>query len=217
MFDAETEIAQSFDLEQAKSHQNYVFAKRLLDLSIAILLIGPISVVLGLSALAIKLTSGGPVFFKQTRYGLHRHPFEIIKLRTMNVCENGSDITQAQEKDPRVTPVGRVLRKLSIDELPQIWNVLIGDMSIIGPRPHAKAHDEIYGRLIANYNQRFDIKPGITGLAQVRGYRGPTPDIESMAKRINADIEYISRASIRMDMIILVKTIAVVLRRTNAY
>jgi len=161
-------------------------------------------------ALAIKFDSKGPVFFRQNRTGWNGKEFRIWKFRSMRTDQEvskGEVLKQAEKNDPRITKVGAFLRKTSLDELPQLLNVLFGDMSLVGPRPHAVQHDEVYARRISDYYIRNNIKPGMTGLAQVRGFRGETKDIEQMQKRIESDIEYINNWSIGMDFYILIRTV----------
>ncbi|QAU48737.1 undecaprenyl-phosphate glucose phosphotransferase [Bradyrhizobium guangzhouense] len=180
--------------------------KRVLDLagaSLALLLFAPVMVV---TAILIKATSRGPVFFRQTRNGFSGRAFKIFKFRTMSVLEDGPTIAQAQKDDPRVTTIGRWLRKTSIDELPQLFNVLKGEMSLVGPRPHAAAHNSEYEQIIGNYAFRHHVKPGITGWAQVCGYRGETRAIELMEKRVEHDLWYINNWSLWLDMRILALT-----------
>ena len=158
-------------------------------------------------ALLIKIDSKGPALFRQTRYGFNLEPFEIIKFRTMNVMENGHEVTQAIKDDPRITPMGRFMRKWNIDELPQLLNVLKGDMSLVGPRPHAVAHDIEFEQQIVHYARRMNVKPGITGLAQVNGYRGPTDSFEKIHKRVEHDLHYIDNWSLPLDIHILFLTL----------
>lgn len=191
--------------------------KRLFDLVVGGLILAGVSVPMMLIALTIKITSRGPVFFQQLRYGLDGKEILVWKFRSMRVLENGAKVTQATQGDPRVTRLGAILRKTSLDELPQLFNVLEGTMSLVGPRPHATAHNEQYRALIEGYMLRHKIKPGITGLAQVRGFRGETDTLEKMQKRVECDHEYIREWSIWMDVKILFRTIFVVLKRENAY
>jgi undecaprenyl-phosphate galactose phosphotransferase/putative colanic acid biosynthesis UDP-glucose lipid carrier transferase len=191
--------------------------KRLLDVSLAAILLILLAPVLLLTAILIKLDSAGPVFFRQTRLGLHGKPFDILKFRSMRVLENGRTIVQAKRNDPRITRVGRTLRKTSIDELPQLINVLKGEMSLVGPRPHARAHDDYYGARIAGYVLRQQVKPGITGWAQVRGHRGETPTIDSMRRRVECDLWYVRNASMALDLEILARTAIEILRPRNAH
>jgi putative colanic acid biosynthesis UDP-glucose lipid carrier transferase len=167
--------------------------------------------------LAIKLTSPGPALFKQRRYGLHGEEILVYKFRSMRVCEDGAVVAQATPQDRRVTPLGRVLRKTSLDELPQILNVLEGKMSFVGPRPHAVAHNETYRKLINGYMIRHKVRPGITGWAQVNGLRGETASIERMRQRVQYDIDYLKNWSLWLDVKIILKTALTVLRDRNAY
>ncbi|MEY9754635.1 undecaprenyl-phosphate glucose phosphotransferase [Bradyrhizobium sp. IC4060] len=191
--------------------------KRALDLagaSFALFVFAPVMMV---TALLIKLTSKGPVFFRQTRHGFGGRTFKIFKFRTMRVLEDGPTIQQAQKNDPRVTPIGKWLRKTSIDELPQLLNVLKGDMSLVGPRPHAAAHNTEYEQIIGNYAFRHHVKPGITGWAQVNGYRGETRTLELMQKRVEYDLWYINNWSIWLDLSILVRTALISFGQPTAY
>ncbi len=181
--------------------------KRLTDL-----VLGSVFLVLSvpcmlLIALAIKLTSPGPVLFKQRRFGLGGEEILVWKFRTMTVCEDGEEIVQAKPEDSRVTLIGKLLRRTSLDELPQLFNVLQGDMSLVGPRPHAVAHNQLYRRLIPGYMLRHKVKPGITGLAQVKGFRGETDTLEKMAMRVHYDLEYVRTWSWWLDMKIIVETV----------
>ncbi|WP_249140650.1 undecaprenyl-phosphate glucose phosphotransferase [Bradyrhizobium manausense] len=191
--------------------------KRTLDLvgaSFALIVFAP--VMLG-TAVLIKLTSKGPVFFRQTRNGFNGRAFKIFKFRTMRVLEDGPTIRQAEKDDPRVTGIGKWLRKTSIDELPQIFNVLKGDMSLVGPRPHAAAHNTEYEQIIGNYAFRHHVKPGITGWAQVSGYRGETRALELMEKRVEYDLWYINNWSAWLDITILLRTAAATIAQPRAY
>lgn len=171
-----------------------------------------------LIALAIKLDSPGPVLFRQNRYGFNNQVIEVFKFRTMRVeaCHSAT-VPQATHNDPRITSVGRFLRRSSLDELPQILNVLRGEMSLVGPRPHAVQHNEYYGGIVVQYASRHRVKPGITGWAQVNGWRGETDTLEKMQKRVEHDIFYIDNWSIGFDLQILLMTSFVVLRGNNAY
>jgi len=192
-------------------------SKRLLDLAVALpalLLLAPLLVIV---ALLIKLGSKGPVFFRQQRTGACGRPFDIVKFRTMHVMENGAQVEQARADDPRTTRLGRILRRYSIDELPQLLNIIAGDMSLVGPRPHASAHDAYYGERIADYAGRFAVKPGITGWAQINGHRGPTPSVAVMAARIEHDVWYVRHASFVLDLKILCRTPFAVVRPRNAF
>src|SRR5205823_12262165 len=192
-------------------------AKRVFDLVAAGWLFILLAVPMLIVAVAIKLTSRGPVFFRQRRYGLDGREILVWKFRTMTVCEDGARVMQATKTDARVTPLGAVLRRTSIDELPQLFNVLGGSMSLVGPRPHAAAHNEQYRKMIQGYMLRHKVKPGITGLAQVRGWRGETDTLEKMEKRVECDHEYIREWSLWLDVKILFRTIFVVLAKQNAY
>lgn len=168
-------------------------------------------------AIAVRLDSPGPIFFIQNRQGFAGEVFPIVKFRTMRVMENGEKVVQAKKDDDRITKVGRILRRYSLDELPQLWNVLRGDMSIVGPRPHAMAHDQYYAGVIADYAFRHKVKPGITGWAQVKGFRGETADDETMAARVRHDLTYIENWSLWFDLRIIVMTVAAVILPKNAY
>ena len=168
-------------------------------------------------ALIVKWTSPGPAVFKQRRYGLNGEEIIVYKFRSMAVCEDGPNIAQAQKDDQRLTRFGAFLRRTSLDELPQFINVLQGRMSIVGPRPHAVAHNELYRKLIRGYMLRHKVKPGITGWAQVNGLRGETKDLEKMQARIEFDLHYLQNWSIWFDLWIIMRTVWVVLRRENAY
>ncbi|WP_245508926.1 undecaprenyl-phosphate glucose phosphotransferase [Bradyrhizobium nanningense] len=191
--------------------------KRTLDLvgaSVALFVFAPVMLV---TAILIKLSSKGPVFFRQTRHGFGGRAFKIFKFRTMRVLEDGPTIVQAQKNDPRVTPIGKWLRKTSIDELPQLFNVLKGDMSLVGPRPHAAAHNTEYEQIIGNYAFRHHVKPGITGWAQVNGYRGETRTLDLMQKRVEYDLWYINNWGLTLDLKVIVLTLVTSLRAPNAY
>jgi putative colanic acid biosynthesis UDP-glucose lipid carrier transferase len=172
-------------------------------------------------ALAVKLDSPGPVFYRQKRHGFSRQPIFMLKFRSMHAdrCDapDAKVVRQATRNDPRVTRVGRILRRTSLDELPQLLNVLAGDMSLIGPRPHAVAHDHHYAQLIDDYVGRHKVKPGITGWAQVNGLRGETRTVEEMRRRIELDLEYIDKWSLWLDARILMRTVLVGFRHDNAY
>lgn len=182
--------------------------------SLILLLISPL---LLLIALGVKLTSPGPVIFRQRRYGLNGQIVEVWKFRSMTVCEDGEHILQARKVDPRVTRFGAFLRRTSLDELPQFINVLQGSMSIVGPRPHAVAHNEQYRRLIHGYMLRHKVKPGITGWAQINGWRGETDTLDKMEKRIECDLEYIRNWSLWLDFKIILFTLFRGFLGKNAY
>ena len=191
--------------------------KRVFDFtaaSIGLILVSPIMFV---CALLVKLSSPGPVFFRQKRYGLDGREILVWKFRSMRVCDNGPKVRQATKDDPRITPIGRILRRTSLDELPQLFNVLDGSMSLVGPRPHANGHNEHYRKLIRGYMLRHKVKPGITGLAQVEGYRGETETLDKMQKRIECDHQYIQTWSLWLDIKIMFRTFFVVLKQDNAY
>jgi len=193
------------------------WGKRALDIAgaaFALLLFLPLLLTI---AMLVRLESGGPVIFKQRRTGHQGRIFTIYKFRTMIVAEDCGDVRQATRDDTRVTAVGSVLRKLSLDELPQFLNILKGDMSFVGPRPHALAHDCHYGDLIPTYADRFRAKPGLTGLAQVNGLRGEIQDLRGMRDRITADNLYIDSWSLGLDVAILAKTALIIFRDPQAY
>jgi lipopolysaccharide/colanic/teichoic acid biosynthesis glycosyltransferase len=191
--------------------------KRAVDVlaaSAALLLLTPMLVV---TAILIKLDSRGPVFFLQRRFGFNQKPFQIIKFRSMRICEDGPVIRQAQKDDPRVTRIGRWLRRLNIDEVPQLFNVIKGDMSLVGPRPHALSHDREFERRISTYACRHNVKPGITGWAQINGLRGETDTDEKMRARVEHDLYYIDNWSVWLDLQILVRTVISPTSYRNAY
>ena len=191
--------------------------KRGSDIVLSILILTLISPLLLIIALCVKLTSPGPAIFRQRRYGLDGSEITVYKFRSMTAMDDGDVIQQAQKHDPRVTPVGAFLRKTSLDELPQFFNVLQGRMSIVGPRPHAVAHNEIYRKLIKGYMLRHKVAPGITGWAQVNGYRGETDTLEKMKGRIDHDLEYLRNWSLRLDLYIVARTVWVVFGSANAH
>jgi putative colanic acid biosynthesis UDP-glucose lipid carrier transferase len=192
--------------------------KRTTDLVLAgigLLLVSPVMVVVGI---AVKITSRGPMLFRQRRYGLNGEEIIVYKFRSMTAAEDGHQVTQATRFDPRVTPVGRFIRRTSLDELPQLFNVLQGRMSLVGPRPHAVAHNEMYRKLISGYMIRHKVRPGITGLAQVNGLRGETETLDKMSERVRYDLEYLRHWSPWLDVIILFKTVAMAIRGSqNVY
>ena len=192
-------------------------AKRALDILgalIAILVFLPLLITIGL---LVRLESGGPMIFRQRRTGHMGRIFTIYKFRTMTVAEDCADVRQATKNDSRVTAFGGLLRRLSLDELPQFFNVLLGDMSLVGPRPHALAHDTYYGEAIPTYSDRFRAKPGLTGLAQVNGLRGEIHDLRAMRDRVAADNLYIESWSLGLDIAILAKTALIIFRDPQAY
>lgn len=184
---------------------NMVF-KRLEDIIVSSIILLFISLPLIVIACAVKMSSPGPVIFRQIRYGMDGKPIMVWKFRTMSVMENGAKVTQAKQNDPRVTKVGKFLRNTSLDELPQFFNVLFGQMSVVGPRPHAVAHNEQYRSLIEGYMLRHKVKPGITGLAQINGFRGETDTLDKMQKRVDFDLIYIRGWSIWLDLKIIFLT-----------
>lgn len=205
------------ELKRAPLNRAELGLKRMIDLlgaATGLLLLAPLMAV---AALLIKLDSGGPVFFAQWRSGFNGRLFRIFKFRTMTVLEDGPVIQQATREDPRVTRVGRWLRRTNIDELPQLLNVLQGDMSLVGPRPHATAHDSEYTRKIADYVLRHQLKPGITGWAQFNGYRGETRTLDLMSKRIELDAWYIRNWSFWLDLKIIAGTLTKEIWRPHGY
>ena len=166
---------------------------------------------------AIKLDSRGPIFFRQTRHGYNNEPIGVFKFRSMTVTEDGEAFTQASKIDPRVTAVGQILRRTNADELPQLFNVLLGEMSIVGPRPHPIALNEQFNRRLAPFMRRHNIKPGITGWAQVNGYRGETNTLEKMQRRLEHDLYYIDNWTFLFDIQIILMTIISPKAYTNAY
>lgn len=191
--------------------------KRIFDVvvaGVALLLLAPLFVA---TALFIAIDSPGPVFFLQRRKGFNRQDFRIVKFRTMTTMDDGDFIAQACRGDPRITRVGRILRRYNLDELPQLWNVLMGDMSIVGPRPHATAHSREFMGKIANYARRHNVKPGITGWAQINGYRGPTDTIEALRGRIEHDLHYIDNWSFTLDVYIMIMTLLSFRSYRNAF
>ena len=165
----------------------------------------------------MRLTSPGPAIFKQRRYGLDGQQITVYKFRTMTVTEDGESVRQATQHDPRITPLGRLLRRTSIDELPQLLNVLQGRMSLVGPRPHAVAHNEQYRKLIKGFMMRHKVAPGMTGLAQVHGFRGETHTLDQMEARLKYDLDYLRNWSPLLDLKILFKTVVIVARGDKAY
>jgi putative colanic acid biosynthesis UDP-glucose lipid carrier transferase len=191
--------------------------KRASDVVLSVLILALISPLLVLLALLVKLTTPGPAIFKQRRYGLDGEEIVVYKLRTMTVAEDGDTIRQCAKTDDRVTRLGAFMRRTSLDELPQFINVLQGRMSIVGPRPHAVAHNEMYRKLIKGYMQRHKVKPGITGWAQVNGLRGETETLDKMKARIDHDLDYLRNWSLHLDLYIIAKTVWVALRGDHAY
>lgn len=193
------------------------FFKRTFDILFSLSVLVLISPILLLIAIAVKLTSAGPVFFKQYRYGLDGKQIAVLKFRSMKVMENGDKVVQATKGDSRVTPIGGFLRRTSLDELPQFINVLTGDMSVVGPRPHAVAHNEAYRKQVAYYMLRHKVRPGITGWAQINGWRGETDTLEKMEMRVQYDLEYIRNWSLWLDIKIIIQTVFKGFINKNAY
>jgi len=192
-------------------------AKRVTDVGFSALILLLLLPLLVLIAVVVKLSSPGPIIFKQRRYGLDGREIAVYKFRTMSVAEDGEQIRQASKADSRITRVGGVLRRSSMDELPQLINVLQGRMSLVGPRPHAVAHNEEYRKLIKGYMMRHKVLPGITGLAQVNGCRGETSKLEEMEARVNYDLDYLRHWSPLLDIKIILLTVVKVFRDEKAY
>lgn len=207
----------SFQVQQHPLSLSERAQKRALDIVVASSALIVLAPAMLMTALAIKLDSVGPALFKQFRYGANGNLFRILKFRSMTVMEDGPDFRQARKEDLRVTRVGRTIRRHSIDELPQLWNVLRGEMSIVGPRPHAVAHDDAYEDQILRYATRRFMKPGLTGWAQVNGSRGETPTTESMMTRLQYDLWYMANWSLWLDITIIVKTIMIVVKPKDTY
>lgn len=191
--------------------------KRIEDIVIGSIILLIISIPMMIIALGVKLSSPGPVFFRQKRYGLNGKEIGVLKFRSMTCCEDGPNVAQAKRNDPRVTRFGAFLRRTSLDELPQFVNVLMGHMSIVGPRPHAVAHNEYYRPLIYGYMLRHKVKPGITGWAQVNGWRGETDTVDKMEKRVEHDLAYINNWNLWWDLQIIVMTMLGRKKSLNAY
>ena len=207
----------ALEIQRAPLSATERLAKRVMDIviaSVALILLMP---VMALTALAIKLDGPGPVVFRQHRKGFNGRQFVMFKFRTMTVQEDGDVVTQAARNDSRVTAIGRLLRSTSIDELPQLLNVLSGEMSLIGPRPHALVHDDYFQNILGDYAFRHNVKPGLTGWAQCNGARGATPSVEHISERVKLDLWYINHWSLWLDTQILIKTFLEVLRKRNAY
>lgn len=219
-FEFPSRLGKSVSLDAGTRRDNpYLksMTKRLFDLTVSVLALILLLPLLLVIAFGVIVTSRGPVFFVQSRGGRSRRSFQMVKFRTMYVTANQGSVVQATRDDPRITPLGRILRKTSIDELPQLFNVLMGEMSIVGPRPHAIEHDEHYGLLIDSYHYRLACKPGLTGLAQVRGCRGATPKTEDMARRVEFDLKYIESGSLWLDLHIVLRTFWIMLTCRDAY
>lgn len=192
------------------------FTKRFFDITVASAALLALALPLFLIAILIRIETPGPALFRQRRTGFRGRSFEVLKFRTMRTMEDGARVTQARPNDARVTLVGRVLRKTSIDELPQLVNVLAGDMSLVGPRPHAVCHDRAFFLVDRQYVLRFVARPGITGAAQVNGARGVTETTEQIERRLDYDLDYVNDWSMRRDVRILFMTVRVLLGDKNA-
>jgi putative colanic acid biosynthesis UDP-glucose lipid carrier transferase len=193
------------------------FYKRIFDICFSFTALIAISPLLCVIALAVKVTSKGPVLFKQRRYGLNGKHIDVFKFRSMTVTENAEKVKQATKNDVRITPIGKFLRRTSLDELPQFLNVLLGDMSVVGPRPHAVSHNETYRKIVNYYMLRHQVKPGITGWAQINGWRGETDTLVKMEKRVEFDLEYIRSWSLWFDIKIIFLTLFKGFVGKNAY
>lgn len=191
--------------------------KRVFDVCVAVAILTLFAWAYAVIAVAIVMETKGPVLFRQRRTGRYGKVFTIYKFRSMTVTEDGPAISHATRADHRVTRVGAFIRATSLDELPQLLNVIRGDMSLVGPRPHALAHDVHYGALISHYGKRFSVRPGLTGLAQVQGHRGEIHELDCMARRIDADADYAAGWSFPDDIAIIARTIPLLVARTNAY
>jgi putative colanic acid biosynthesis UDP-glucose lipid carrier transferase len=191
--------------------------KRASDIVLSIAILAAIAPLLAVLTLCVRLSSPGPVIFKQRRYGLDGEEIVVYKFRSMTVTEDGAEMRQCAQSDSRLTRLGAFMRRTSLDELPQFINVLQGRMSIVGPRPHAVAHNELYRKLIKGYMQRHKVRPGVTGWAQVNGLRGETVTLERMRARIDHDLDYLRNWSLRLDLYIVAKTAWVVLKGDNAH
>lgn len=191
--------------------------KRGFDIAVAIAALFVASLLFVIVPIAIKLDSRGPVFFRQTRHGYNNEPIRVLKFRSMTVMEDGDNFKPVTRHDPRVTRLGRFLRHTNIDELPQLFNVLVGDMSIVGPRPHATSQNESFGELISSFSRRHNVKPGITGWAQVNGYRGDADTLEKMQRRVEHDLYYIDNWSLLLDLKIVIMTFFTRKAYWNAY
>jgi putative colanic acid biosynthesis UDP-glucose lipid carrier transferase len=207
----------SIELQRKPLNAIEIVVKRFCDIvgaAIGLIVLLPLLII---ATTAIKLDSPGPVLFRQRRCGFNGREFYILKFRTMSVLEDGEWICQARPQDKRITRVGKWLRRASIDELPQLWNVLTGSMSLVGPRPHALAHDNEFDKVVRNYAVRHHVKPGLTGWAQVHGCRGPTPTPKDIQRRVEFDLWYIDNWNFRLDCLIILQTAIEVLRGRNAY
>jgi putative colanic acid biosynthesis UDP-glucose lipid carrier transferase len=207
----------AIELQRAALSPAEQIFKRSIDIVVSLLALVSLAPLMLVVAIAIRMDSEGPILFRQTRHGFNGRPFNIYKFRSMTVMENGEIVRQAQRNDRRTTRVGYWIRRFSIDELPQLLNVLYGEMSIVGPRPHASAHDRYFTSVIEKYAFRHHVKSGITGWAQVSGARGETDTLEKMQKRVEFDVWYINNWSVWLDFSIMIRTIFVVFSRNNAH
>jgi putative colanic acid biosynthesis UDP-glucose lipid carrier transferase len=210
-------VLPALELQGAPLSSVELALKRIIDVALSSLAIVILSPIMTVVALAIRLESPGRILFRQTRNGFNGRPFQIYKFRTMHVMEDGPSIRPATRGDPRVTKIGRFLRRTSMDELPQLLNVLKGEMSVIGPRPHAVAHDEHYDVRVARYAHRQRVKPGITGWAQVHGCRGEISSVEAMEDRVRLDLWYIANWSPWLDLRIMMLTLVSLVTNRNVY
>ena len=207
----------AIELQRAALSPTEQAVKRGIDIVLSLLGLIVLSPILLAAAIAIRLDSRGPALFRQTRHGFNGRPFRIYKFRTMTVMENGDIVQQAQKSDKRVTRVGRWLRRFSVDELPQLLNVFLGDMSLVGPRPHASAHERHFTSVLEKYAFRHHVKSGMTGWAQVHGARGETDTLDKMQRRVELDIWYINNWSIWLDFSVMIRTVLVVFTSDNAH
>jgi len=208
------------NIKLGQSRANYIVCKilkRIEDIVVSTIILLLISPILLLIAISIKVTSKGPIIFKQKRGGINNKEIVVYKFRSMSTQDNGLIVKQASKNDPRITSVGNFLRKTSLDELPQFINVIQGRMSVVGPRPHALSHNIEYAKQIPKYNQRTVVKPGITGLAQINGWRGETDTLEKMQKRVNMDLHYINNWTLWLDIKIIFTTMWKGFSSKNAY
>ncbi|MXQ13571.1 exopolysaccharide biosynthesis polyprenyl glycosylphosphotransferase [Microvirga makkahensis] len=212
-----SKLTAPYEFERPLHSRREELYRRAFDLviaTVALILVLPALIAI---AVAIRVDSPGPILFRQTRGGINGRPFRMYKFRTMTVTEENGEITQAIRGDPRVTRVGRHLRQTSLDELPQLINVIRGEMSLVGPRPHALQHDIEFSKLVDGYALRSRVKPGITGWAQIHGLRGGVSTIEAIQRRVDLDNEYVAHRNLRLDILILIRTGREVFRQTNAY
>jgi len=205
------------ELQRAPLNLVERYIKRGFDIAVASLALLAFAPLMMFVAIAVKLDSRGPVFFRQKRQGFNNEPFEILKFRSMTVMESEGAVTQAVRDDIRITRVGKFIRSTSVDELPQFWNVLFGDMSVVGPRPHALSQEDHYDQLIARYAFRRHVKPGITGWAQINGHRGATPTVSSMEDRLEHDLWYMHHWSLWLDIRITLRTFGAMFDRSAAF